>query len=381
MSSLSKVSAAGTPGTAGKAGQAGQAAPTVTADLPGVAARRKKRVATFSFLAITLIGAVIVSAAVGQYSVSPAQVIRGFWAHFQLAEPLADSQVNAVLWEIRFPRIVLGLLVGASLGVAGAVMQAIFSNPLAEPGIIGVSSGAAVGAAIMIVVAPAALGGFSVPLAAFISGLTASFAVYFLARSNGKAEVITLVLTGIAVTAICGAITAIATYIAPVTARDQIVFWQMGSLNGATWQHVGTVAIVMGIGLVGAIAISGRLDALALGEKAAGHVGINVARLRLFAITMTALLTAAAVCYAGIIAFVGLIVPHVLRLVIGPTNRVLIPAALLGGALLLTLSDIAARNLIPFADIPIGIFTALVGGPTFFILLRRGMHLSKLGAR
>lgn len=375
------MSAAGTPGTAGKAGQAGQAAPTVTADLPGVAARRKKRVATFSFLAITLIGAVIVSAAVGQYSVSPAQVIRGFWAHFQLAEPLADSQVNAVLWEIRFPRIVLGLLVGASLGVAGAVMQAIFSNPLAEPGIIGVSSGAAVGAAIMIVVAPAALGGFSVPLAAFISGLAASFAVYFLARSNGKAEVITLVLTGIAVTAICGAITAIATYIAPVTARDQIVFWQMGSLNGATWQHVGTVAIVMGIGLFGAIAISGRLDALALGEKAAGHVGINVARLRLFAITMTALLTAAAVCYAGIIAFVGLIVPHVLRLVIGPTNRVLIPAALLGGALLLTLSDIAARNLIPFADIPIGIFTALVGGPTFFILLRRGMHLSKLGAR
>lgn len=354
---------------------------TITAGLPGVEARRKKRIATFCFLVVALVGAVVISAAVGQYGVSPAQVIRGFFAHFHLATPLANSQVEAVLWEIRFPRIVLGLLVGSALGVAGAVMQAIFSNPLAEPGIIGVSSGAAVGAAIMIVLAPAALGGFSVPLASFISGLAASFTVYFLARSNGKAEVITLVLTGIAVTAICGAITAIATYVAPVTARDQIVFWQMGSLNGATWQHVGTVAVVTGVGLIGAIIISGQLDALALGENAAGHVGINVSRLRLFAITVSALLTAAAVCYAGIIAFVGLIVPHVLRLLIGPTNRVLIPAALLGGALLVTLSDIAARNLIPFADIPIGIFTALVGGPTFFVLLRRGMHPTRVAAR
>lgn len=340
----------------------------------GLEKRRRKRAITFVVLGVLLFISVIASAALGQYGIAVGDVLRGFVAHFGLAEPPKDSQVMAVLWNIRFPRIVLGLLVGSALAVAGAVMQAVFSNPLAEPGIIGVSSGAAVGASVVIVVAPYSLAGFGVPAAAFLSGLAAASAVYLLSRSGGRAEAITLVLTGIAITAVCSAVTSIATYVAPTTARDQIVFWQMGSLNGANWTQVGTVASVVGVALVWAMLIARRLDTLALGEKAAGHVGVNVHGLRICAIALTALLTAAAVSYAGVIAFVGLIVPHVLRLTIGPMNRYLLPAALLGGALLITLSDIAARTLIPFADLPIGIFTALVGGPTFFVLLRRGLR-------
>lgn len=324
-----------------------------------------------------LLLAVILSAAIGQYRVSVPDVFRGFLYHFGLGSAPSDTTVEAVLWQIRFPRLVLGLLVGAALAVAGAVMQAVFSNPLAEPGIIGVSSGCAVGASVAIVAFPSALGGFAVTGSAFLSGVLAASAVYLLSRSRGKAAVITLVLTGIAVTAICSALTSIATYVAPTTARDQIVFWQMGSLNGASWQHVGIVGSIVVIGLVWAFCIARKLDTLALGERAAGHLGINVQGLRVSAIALTTLLSAAAVSYAGVIAFVGLIVPHVLRLTIGPMNRYLLPAALLGGALLVTLSDLVARNLIPFADLPIGIFTALVGGPTFFILLRRGLRFSE----
>lgn len=336
--------------------------------------RTRRRRITYAVLVVLLIVAIFTSAALGQYNVSFSDVARAIGAKVSLSASPSDAVVMSTLWSIRFPRIALGLLVGAALAVAGAVMQADFSNPLAEPGIVGVSSGASVGASLAMVYAPAALGGYSVPLAAFASGLAAAATVYMLSRSGGKAEVLTLVLTGIAVTAVCSALTSIATYVAPTTARDQIVFWQMGSLNGAMWSHVGNVAVVVVVSLLRIVWLAPRLDMLALGEQAAGHVGVNVQAVRLWAIALAALLTAAAVSYAGVIAFVGLIVPHILRLIMGPLNRYLIPAAMLGGALLLTVADIAARNLIPYADLPIGIFTALVGGPTFFILLRSNLR-------
>lgn len=340
----------------------------------GIARRSRRRYVTMAMAAVVLVLGIIVSAAVGQFPIDPLTVIRGIVAKTGLVEAPEDPLVMATLWNIRLPRIALGIFVGAGLAVAGAVMQAVFSNPLAEPGIIGVSSGCAVGAAVAIVFFPFALGGFAVPIAAFVTGLFAAFLVYVLSLSAGKTESLTLVLTGVAVTAVATALTSIATYIAPTTARDQIVFWQMGSLNGATWTQVAIVGTVVVLGLAWALLIAKELDLLALGERAAGHVGINVQMLRTQAIVLTTLLTAAAVAYAGVIAFVGLIVPHVMRLILGPLNRYLVPAALLGGAILITGADFAARNLIPFADLPIGIFTALVGGPVFFILLRRGLR-------
>ena len=350
------------------------AQPLVPAVPAGIERRRRRRVITFATVTVALLALIVLSSAIGQYSIAPGDVVQGILARFGLAEPLEDPLDTATLWNIRLPRIALGVLVGAALAVAGEVMQAVFSNPLAEPGIIGVSSGAAVGASTAIVFFPFALGGFAVPAAAFATGLTAAVVVYALSLHDGKTEPLTLVLTGIAVTAVCTAMTSIATYIAPSTARDQIVFWQMGSLNAASWNQVGIVGIVVVVALTWALLIARRLDILALGEKAAGHVGISVQMLRGSAIVLAALLTAAAVSYAGVIAFVGLIVPHIMRLALGPLNRYLIPASLLGGAVLITGSDLVARTIVNFQDLPIGIFTALVGGPVFFVLLRRNLH-------
>lgn len=332
--------------------------------------KAENRLILFLALAGALAATVVASAAVGQLGVSLMDVVRAVGSPLGLCDPPADLAVSSTLWTVRFPRIALGVLVGAALAVAGTVMQAVFSNPLAEPGIVGVSAGAAVGASAAIVFIPAALGGFAVPLAAFLTGLLAAFLVYALSRFAGRAEALTLVLTGIAVTAVCTAATSAAMYVAPTTARDQIVFWQMGSFSGANWTQVKMVGAVVVCASLWASAIAGKLDTLALGDRAAGHVGVNVQLVRMSAIALASLLTGAAVSYAGVIGFVGLVVPHALRLLFGPLNRSLIPASMLGGALLIALADIAARTLIPFADLPIGIFTALVGGPTFFILLR-----------
>ena len=275
------------------------------------------------------------------------------------------------LWEVRFPRIVLTVFVGAALAIAGAVMQGIFGNPLAEPGTIGVSSGAAVGASFAFLHGLSFLGGFTVPLLAFVCGLVTTIVVYVLARSNGRTEVVTLILTGVAVNAISGALISFIVFKAPTQAREQIVFWQMGSFNGSRWEQVAIVVPLVVVGIVLTMFLARGLDLVSLGEKAARHLGVDVERLRLYAMVLSALLVSAAVAFVGIIAFVGLVVPHLMRMLLGPGHRLLLPASVLGGAVLLTFADLAARTLIEFADLPIGMLTALIGGPYFFYLLRR----------
>lgn len=330
---------------------------------------------TFLTISLLLLVSVLASASLGQFSIPLDQVLGGLARHLGLAEATPDSQLaDATLWNIRLPRILLGLLVGAALGASGAVMQAVFGNPLAEPGVIGISAGAAVGACSAIVFGVGLLGVFTVPFFAFGGALVTTALVYLFSRSGGRAEVLSMILTGIAVTAVANALIALMVFLADEASRDQIVFWQMGSLNGATWSAVATSLPIVLLGLAGVLALAQQLNLLALGERAAAHSGVHVERLRLLAIIFTALLTGAAVAYAGIIAFVGLIVPHLLRMLVGPSNRLLIPASALGGALLIAVADLAARTLIPFADLPIGIFTALVGGPTFFWLLRRTLR-------
>lgn len=340
--------------------------------MSGSGARHASAAAVFLVLAAALAVVGVVSAMVGQFPIPAREVLGGLLRGIGLADgPAPDPLADATLWNIRFPRILLGLLVGAALGCSGTVMQAVFGNPLAEPGVIGISAGAAVGACVAIVVDVAFAGIYTVPLLAFLGALATTLLVYGLSRSRGRAGVVTMILTGIAVTAVANALIALLVFMADSTGRDQIVFWQMGSLNGATWTAVRTSAPVVLLGLAGCLLVSGRLNLLALGERAAQHSGVHVERLRMVSIACTALLTGAAVAYAGIIAFVGLIVPHVLRLVMGPSNRALVPASALGGALLISGADLAARTLVAYADLPIGIFTALVGGPMFFLLLRR----------
>lgn len=336
--------------------------------------RSTVRWTTTVVLLVLLVVAVLVNLVLGQYALAPGDVVRA------LAAGPSDRSVTGanVLWHIRLPRIVLALLVGAGLAVAGTLLQGLFGNPLTEPSVIGVTSGAGVGAAFGIVFNLSFLGSATTPLLAFLAGVVATAAIYRLSWINGEVKVLTLILTGIAVNAVAGAVISFLVFLAPTSSREQIIFWQMGSLNGAMWSQVGIVVVPLLACIIAATVIAGKMDLLSLGERAAGHAGVNVPAMRMWIIGLSTAMAALAVSYAGIIGFVGLIVPHILRQVIGASNRWLVPLSALGGAVLLLVADLVARTLIAYADLPIGIFTALVGGPTFFILLRR--MLKKGGA-
>ncbi len=324
-------------------------------------------------LAILLAVLALASACIGQVPTSPAEVLGSILHRVGLdVGPMPSHPSGEVtLWQVRFPRVVLAILVGAALGCAGALLQGVFSNPLAEPGVIGVSAGAAVGASAAIVVGGAFTAGPAVAAAAFVAGLITTTLVYLLARSEGRTEVVTLVLTGVAINAFAGGLIAFFTFVASPAARDQIVFWQMGSLNGATWSAVAIVAPMAIAGIAASMLIAPKLDLLALGESAARHLGVDVEKLRLIAIVIVAVLVSSSVAFTGIILFVGLVVPHVMRMLVGPGHRLLLPASVLGGAVVLLAADLGARTLVPNADLPLGMLTSLVGGPFFFWLLRR----------
>jgi iron complex transport system permease protein len=323
-------------------------------------------------LSVALVVVALVAAGTGAYRVPAPEIVASLLDRIGVAAgPLPDPVATSVLWEVRFPRVVLAILVGACLGVAGAVLQGVFGNPLAEPAIIGVSSGAAVGAAATIVLGLAAFGSASVVVAAFVGGLVATALVYGLSRAGGRTEVVTLVLTGIAVNAIGGALIGLLAFVADDAQLRSLTFWNLGSVGSATWRAVAGIAPVALVGLLLAPRFARTLDLLALGERSARHLGVDVERVRLQLIVVSALLTAAAVSVAGIIAFVGLVVPHLLRTLAGPGHRVLLPGSALLGALVLVGADLAARTIAAPAEVPLGVLTGLVGAPCFLWLLRR----------
>ena len=324
-------------------------------------------------LLVLLVGGVVVSGAVGQLSIPATEVVGSLMRGIGFDSAWApDSEVSyQALWQIRFPRVAMSLLVGAALAVAGAVMQAIFGNPLAEPGVVGVSAGSALGAAVAIATGTTLWGGFGLAGLAFTGGVGATLLVYTMARSQGRTEVVTLLLTGIAVNAFAGAGLAFVLFAGDASSREQIIFWQLGSLNGSRWSEVAVVAALAACGLVAALAMAGKYDLLALGERTAHHLGVRVERLRIVSIVVVAMLTGAAVAYVGIIAFVGLVVPHTVRMLWGPSHGALLGGSALGGAVLLLYADLFARTAVTGADLPIGLLTSLIGGPFFFVLLRR----------
>ncbi|UIN30823.1 FecCD family ABC transporter permease [Microbacterium binotii] len=336
-------------------------------------ALRTRRTLVGGAAALLLVVGVLLSAGVGQLPIPASEVVGSLLRAIGIANPWApgDPLVEQTLWQIRFPRVVMSLLVGALLAVAGAVMQSIFGNPLAEPGVVGVSSGAAVGAAASITLGLAAFGGWTTAVFAFLGGLAATGIVYATARAQGRTESVTLILTGIAVNAFAGAALAVFMFVGDTASREQIVFWQLGSMNGSRWDEVAVVAGVGALSAVGALALARRYDLLALGERTAAHLGVRVELLRIVSIVLVASMTGVAVAFVGIIAFVGLVVPHLVRMLLGPANRPLLVASLLGGAVLLVYADLLARTLVPAADLPIGILTSLIGGPFFYWLIRR----------
>lgn len=296
-----------------------------------------------------------------------------------------DARTRLVIGEIRMPRMALGILVGAALAVSGAVMQGLFRNPLADPGLIGVSSGSALGAIVTIVLggtvlAPlsGALGIYALPLAAFLGGLLTTWLLYRIATRAGQTSIATMLLAGIALAALAGALSGILIFIADDAQLRDLTFWGLGSLAGATWPKVAAAGPIIVAALAAAPFLARALNALSLGEAAAHHLGFPVQRMKRIAVVTVAAATGASVAVSGGIGFVGIVVPHLLRLVIGPDNRYLLPASALLGAVVLLLADSISRTLVAPAEFPIGIVTAAVGAPFFLWILMRGRGLAGL---
>jgi iron complex transport system permease protein len=287
------------------------------------------------------------------------------------------AQAELIIGQIRLPRALLGMAVGAVLAMCGVAMQGLFRNPLADPGLVGVSSGAALGAALAIVGAalfgglPSWLAPWLLSVCAFIGGLGVTALVFRLGRRDGETRVATLLLAGIAVTALAGSGIGLFSYLADDAVLRSLTYWNLGSLNGASYARLWPVLLVAAAVALWLPRRAQALNALLLGESEARHLGFEVERLKRELVLCTALGVGAAVAAAGMIGFVGLAVPHLVRLITGPDHRRLLPAAALAGAALLLLADLAARLLLAPAELPIGILTALLGAPFFLYLLRR----------
>lgn len=319
-----------------------------------------------------LAGAVLANAAIGAVAISPGHILQSLAQRLGLlaSADIAPGQA-LILWSIRLPRLVVGILVGAGLAVSGALMQAVFRNPLAEPGLTGISAGAAVAAAAAIVLGGAVVGSLSLPPVAFAGAVIAFAAVYVIARSAGPAQALTLILAGIAVNAIAWSLLGYLTFISDDTQMRNLTFWTMGSLGGSTWSMVPPLLVVVGGGIFVACRLGGLLNVYQLGEAEAGHLGIDAARLRLGAMALAALIVGACIAVSGQINFLGLVVPHLVRLWQGPDHRTLLPMAAGIGALLLLSADLVSRTIIAPAELPIGLVTAFIGAPFFIYLLVR----------
>ncbi|MDE2298449.1 MAG: iron ABC transporter permease [Burkholderiales bacterium] len=282
-----------------------------------------------------------------------------------------------VLWELRLPRALLAATVGASLGLAGALAQGLFRNPMADPTLLGVTSGAACAAALVLTVfaglhmaVPPAWRLWVLPASSFAGALAVCWALDRMARWLTPGSVAGLLLTGLALQAITMAVVGLCTYIATDEQLRSLSFWTLGSLAGASWRVVLVLGSVLGVVALRSGALARALNALALGEAAAGHVGIDVQRLRSRVIVVVALLSALAVAWCGVIGFIGLMAPHLVRVVVGPDQRRVLPLSMGSGALLLLAADTVARTVAIPAEIPVGIFTALIGAPVFLAMLR-----------
>lgn len=333
----------------------------------------------FVLLGVMLAVAIALSLALGPVSISVQDLAKVLARNlgFAVTSTPALEQAQLIVSQIRLPRALLGLTVGAVLALSGVAMQGLFRNPLADPGLIGVSSGAALGAAVAIVGGamlggmPAAWSPYILSACAFAGGLTVTALVYRLGRRDGQTHVATMLLAGIALAALAGAAIGLFTYLADDATLRSLIFWNLGSLNGASYARLWPLLLIT---LVVALWLPRRakaLNALLLGESEARHLGFAVEKLKRELVFCTALGVGAAVAAAGMIGFIGLVVPHILRLAVGPDHRILLPASALAGASLLLFADLAARLMLAPAELPIGIVTALIGAPFFLYLLLR----------
>lgn len=337
-------------------------------------------------LAVLLVAVAIASACIGAFTFTPAQVVH-YLAQglgWQAIPPNSDALGRSVFLKLRLPRVILAGTTGAVLGVAGTLMQGLFRNPIVEPGLAGTSAGAALGAALVFVFGErttlaftAPLGSFAVPVLAFAGGFAATMLVYRLSSAFGKVDVFTLLLAGIAVNAVCSAGTGFLSYVARDPQARNITFWNLGTFTTAEWRGVTLVVVCFALGFAWCMRYGKALNALMLGETEATYLGIDTRRLTLMLLVVNTVMVSVATAMVGVIAFVGLVVPHVLRMLKSSDYTFLLPASALLGAIVMEAVDIVARVLIPPAELPIGIITAVIGAPVFlWILLRQRRGLS-----
>jgi iron complex transport system permease protein len=321
---------------------------------------------------------VFVALAVGLIVVAAASVFAGatllpprdVWAALIGGPGASADQIGTIVWQIRVPRVLLAAACGWMLAASGVGFQGVLRNPLADPFITGIAGGAAVGASCAVLFGFAgALSGFGAPVAAFVFAFGGSLLVYRTARRGGKTNVAAFLLAGVAIGAVLWAVITLLLIIAQQS-FERIIFWLMGSFAQATWGQMVVACVVGGVGVLGLWMLARPLDVYSLGEESAAHLGVDVERLKAGILLYGSLATAAAVSVAGIIGFVGLIVPHIGRRLVSPAHATLYPAAGLMGAILMVLADTVARAALPPREIPVGVLTALIGAPFFVRLLR-----------
>jgi len=330
--------------------------------------RGNRKLVVFGILGVTVLA--MASMAIGKYSVPPSAILRVLFAGLTGGQPDVDPIQQTVIWNVRLPRVIAGLLIGAALAAAGATYQGLFRNPLVSPDILGVSAGASLGAVLAIFLKmPVPV----IQLMSFCGGLLAVAAVYGVgAAVRGRDPVLTLVLAGVAIGAIVGAGISLVKILAdPYDQLPAITYWLLGSLTAVTRADVGSILPAMVIGLLPLVALRWRMNVMTLGDEEAQTLGVDTRLMRLALIFGATLITAASVSIAGIVGWVGLVIPHVARLLVGPDFRRLLPAALLLGGGYMLVVDTLARS-VALTEIPLGILTAVVGAPFFLWLLASG---------
>lgn len=334
----------------------------------------------FVLLLVLLAATMVVGIAVGSTSIAPARVLRVLLAGIMPASPgpigsgAPDDTDAVVIWLVRMPRVLVAALVGAALGIAGAQMQGLFQNPMASPDVIATSSGAALGAVLAIAGGLAQQSAFWLPLCAFLGALATLLVVHGLTTRGGRTPMAMLLLAGVALNALVGAALSFVLFVFNRTSYEisqQVLFWLLGGLSSRTWTHVWMAAPCVLAGVAVSLFYARDLDLFLAGEETALSLGVEVERVKRTVLVTAALLTGAAVAVSGVVAFVGLIIPHIVRLLVGPSHRRLIPAAGLIGAIFLVLADLAARTIRPPEEIALGVITAACGAPFFLYLLTR----------
>ncbi|WP_196604327.1 FecCD family ABC transporter permease [Pectinatus haikarae] len=331
------------------------------------------------FLALFLMVICLISLSCGQIEIPMKSTLSAVFYHLNILWGENGSftmEQDAVIWFIRMPRVLTGVLVGAGLGISGAVMQGIFNNPLADPGITGVSAGAATGAVIAIALGIAAENVFMLPLFALFGSLLAVFFTVFLAMREKRIPAVTLLLAGVVTSMLLGAVTSGILTMMNEQKAQSYLFWIIGGLDYRRWEHVYIAAGPILSGIAVMIAAARHLNVLALGDTEARSVGMPVMTFRIGLMFTAAAVTAAAVCVSGNIGFVGLIIPHIMRMLLGPDYVLLLPASALAGAAFLVSCDLLGRIIMPSVEIRVGIMTALLGAPYFLYLLRKMQKIS-----